>query len=78
MYAGNHGLEIFYPNGTSYNHQIPTDVSDNYSKLVKELEETVSSMVQSTFSQSSSIFRISFISHFENPETYSVKGDQIN
>lgn len=36
--AGNHGLEILYPNDTRYNHQIPGDISGNFSKLVEALE----------------------------------------
>lgn len=39
VYAGNHGLEILYPNGTRYNHQIPGNISGNYSKMVEALEK---------------------------------------
>lgn len=39
IYAGNHGLEILYPNGTRYNHQVPGEISDNYGKMVEALEE---------------------------------------
>jgi trehalose-6-phosphatase len=38
VYAGNHGLEILYPNGTRYNHQVPGEISDNYVKMVAALE----------------------------------------
>jgi trehalose-phosphatase len=37
--AGNHGLEILYPNGTRYNHQIPGNISGNYEKMVAALEK---------------------------------------
>lgn len=37
--AGNHGLEILYPNGTRYNHEIPGNVSGNYENMVKQLEQ---------------------------------------
>lgn len=37
--AGNHGLEILYPNGTKYNHQIPGSVTSNFEKMVKSLEK---------------------------------------
>lgn len=39
VYAGNHGLEILYPNGSRYNHKVPNEISDNYEKMVAELEE---------------------------------------
>nr|AFS17321.1 trehalose-6-phosphate phosphatase [Belgica antarctica] len=39
VYAGNHGLEILYPNSTRYNQEIPGSVSGNYDKMVKELEK---------------------------------------
>lgn len=35
--AGNHGLEILYPNGTRYNHQIPGAISGNFEKMVEAL-----------------------------------------
>jgi trehalose-phosphatase len=37
--AGNHGLEILYPSGKRYNHQIPGDISSNFVKMVKALEK---------------------------------------
>ena len=39
VYAGNHGLEILYPNGTRYNHQVPVEIAENYEKMVAALEE---------------------------------------
>lgn len=39
IYAGNHGLEILYPNGTRYNHQIPGNISGNFSKMIEALEK---------------------------------------
>lgn len=38
VYAGNHGLEILYPNGTKYNHQIPGNISGNFEKMIAALE----------------------------------------
>lgn len=43
VYAGNHGLEILYPNGTRYNHQVPGEISDNYGKMVEALEKVIKS-----------------------------------
>lgn len=37
--AGNHGLEILYPNGTRYNHEIPGNIKGNYENMVKQLEQ---------------------------------------
>lgn len=39
VYAGNHGLQILYPNGTRYNHQIPGNISGNYDRMVEALEK---------------------------------------
>lgn len=39
VYAGNHGLEILYPNGTKYNHQIPGNISGNFGKMIAALEK---------------------------------------
>lgn len=39
--AGNHGLEILYPNGTRYNHEIPGNVASNYEKMVASLEKVI-------------------------------------
>lgn len=38
IFAGNHGLEILYPNGTRYNHDVG-GVDRNYSRMVQELEK---------------------------------------
>lgn len=40
--AGNHGLEILYPNGTRYNHQIPGNVASSFEKMVAALEKVES------------------------------------
>lgn len=37
IYAGNHGLQILYPNGTRYNHQIPGNISGNFERMVEAL-----------------------------------------
>ena len=39
VYAGNHGLEIMYPNGTRYNHQVPVEIAESYEKMVAALEK---------------------------------------
>lgn len=50
VYAGNHGLEIRYPNGTHYNHQIPGNISGNFENMVKSLENVRSlSEIQKQF-----------------------------
>ncbi|XP_055710062.1 uncharacterized protein LOC129805864 isoform X2 [Phlebotomus papatasi] len=38
-YAGNHGLEILYPDGTRYNYPISDDLKSNYTKMVNTLNE---------------------------------------
>lgn len=38
IYAGNHGLEILYPNGTRYNHKIPENISGNFDKMTEALK----------------------------------------
>lgn len=38
IYAGNHGLEILYPNGTRYNHKIPENISGNFDKMTDALK----------------------------------------
>ncbi|KAL7032333.1 hypothetical protein ACKWTF_007290 [Chironomus riparius] len=38
IYGGNHGLEILYPNGTRYIHEIPDDAKENFKQIVAELE----------------------------------------
>lgn len=45
IYAGNHGLEISYPNGINHDYQIPNEVADNYVNLLSDLED----MVKKTF-----------------------------
>lgn len=40
-YGGNHGLEILYPNGSLYEHKISDDLRQNFTKLIKALEEHV-------------------------------------
>lgn len=40
-YAGNHGLEIHYPNGTKWQYQVSDEVKRNYAKLVDLLEKKV-------------------------------------
>lgn len=42
VYAGNHGLEISYPDGKNHDYQIPSEISENYSNLLKELQKMVS------------------------------------
>lgn len=39
--AGNHGLEIKYPDGRRYNYTIPEALQNNYTKLYNALKETV-------------------------------------
>lgn len=41
IYAGNHGLEVNYPDGSKYSHQLPTDFEDKVKHLIKQLEENV-------------------------------------
>lgn len=36
-YAGNHGLEIRYANGTLWKYEVPADVRANYARLVDQL-----------------------------------------
>lgn len=40
-YAGNHGLEIHYPNGTKWQYQVSDEVKKNYTKMVDLLENKV-------------------------------------
>lgn len=40
-YAGNHGLEIYFPNGTKYQYKVSDEIKANFTKLVKALEEKV-------------------------------------
>lgn len=41
VYAGNHGLEVSYPDGSKYVHELPTDFNDKVKELVAKLEEKV-------------------------------------
>ncbi|XP_018577974.1 probable trehalose-phosphate phosphatase 1 [Anoplophora glabripennis] len=40
-YAGNHGLEVLYPNGTRYVHQLPTEFNRQVNELIQKLENSV-------------------------------------
>lgn len=40
-FAGNHGLEINFANGTKYLHEISIDLKNNFTKMVQELNENV-------------------------------------
>lgn len=40
-YAGNHGLEVLYPDGAKYIHELPTDFNDKVKELVLKLEKKV-------------------------------------
>lgn len=41
VYSGNHGLEVIYPDGSKYVHQLPNDSDDKLKALVGKLEEKV-------------------------------------
>lgn len=43
-YAGNHGLEVVFVDKPRYDHQLDEQTRENFSKMVHELETTVSSM----------------------------------
>lgn len=40
-YAGNHGLEIEYPDGSRHDYELPTEIQKNYTQMVRELKEKV-------------------------------------
>ncbi|KAH8321197.1 hypothetical protein KR059_001758 [Drosophila kikkawai] len=40
-YAGNHGLEIEYPDGSRHDYELPTEIQKNYTNMVNELKEKV-------------------------------------
>ncbi|CAG9860345.1 unnamed protein product [Phyllotreta striolata] len=40
-FAGNHGLEVLYPDGSTYEHKLPKDFEVQVRTMVKKLEETV-------------------------------------
>lgn len=41
VYAGNHGLEVTYPDNSKYIHELPSDFNDNVKELIAKLEEKV-------------------------------------
>ncbi|XP_059618854.1 uncharacterized protein LOC132263214 isoform X2 [Phlebotomus argentipes] len=42
-FAGNHGLEILYPDGSRFNYPIPEDLQANYTTMVNTLNEKFTS-----------------------------------
>jgi len=40
-YAGNHGLEIVYPDGAKFAHPLPTELEDKVGELLKNLQDQV-------------------------------------
>ncbi|XP_022227831.2 probable trehalose-phosphate phosphatase C [Drosophila obscura] len=40
-YAGNHGLEIEYPDGSRHDYELPAEIKKNYTDMVRELKEKV-------------------------------------
>lgn len=40
-YAGNHGLDILYPDGSTYSHPISNELKENFTKLVDSLNTEV-------------------------------------
>lgn len=40
-YAGNHGLEIEYPDGSRHDYELPADIKSNYTAMVEELRKRV-------------------------------------
>lgn len=40
-YAGNHGLEILYSNGTKFHYEVSAQLKSNFTKMVEELGEKV-------------------------------------
>lgn len=40
-YAGNHGLDILYANGTEFHYEVTTELKENFTKMVEELEQKV-------------------------------------
>lgn len=42
-YAGNHGLEIIFWDKSRYHHEVGSDARANFTRMVAELEEQVSS-----------------------------------
>lgn len=40
-YAGNHGLDILYANGTKFQYEVSAELRSNFSGMVEELEQKV-------------------------------------
>ncbi|EDV32488.1 uncharacterized protein Dana_GF15857, isoform A [Drosophila ananassae] len=40
-YAGNHGLEIEYPDGSRHDYELPAEIKKNYTNMVRELKDKV-------------------------------------
>lgn len=40
-YAGNHGLDILYANGTKFHYEVSAELRSNFTKMVNELEQKV-------------------------------------
>lgn len=40
-YAGNHGLDILYANGSNFQYEVSAELKSNFTKLVVQLEQTV-------------------------------------
>ena len=38
-YAGNHGLEIIHPDGTRYDHPMPTEMEGKVGELLEQLHK---------------------------------------
>lgn len=47
-YAGNHGLEIIYSNGTRWQYEVSIELQKNFTKMVEELEQKVRVLKWST------------------------------
>ncbi|XP_017060482.2 trehalose-phosphate phosphatase [Drosophila ficusphila] len=41
IYAGNHGLEIEYPDGSRHDYELPKEIQKNYTDMVAELKQKV-------------------------------------
>lgn len=39
VYAGNHGLEVIYPDGSKYNHDLPNNFKEKSKEVVAKLEK---------------------------------------
>lgn len=40
-YAGNHGLEILYANGTKFHYEVSAELRSNFSRMVDDLDQKV-------------------------------------